>query len=187
MASHLYSSVHHQSFRICYAGSFEMHYNLVQCYRVLHQLFPPSCKKFLWDSRLHSFWLWNENTNKYNLDLITEFSNPVIKYILLSSYFVPMILDALVKCDMRVSIVAQRKWIQLVSMRTLVRSLVSLSGLRMWHCHELWCRLQLWLGFRVAVAVAVASSYSSNWTSSLGTSLLFKRLHNQDGLHSEVS
>ena len=41
----------------------------------------------------------------------------------------------------------------LVSMRMWVQSLASLSGLRIWHCHELWCRLQTWLGSRVAVAV----------------------------------
>lgn len=28
-----------------------------------------------------------------------------------------------------------------------------LSGLRIWHCCELWCSLQTWLGFCVAVAV----------------------------------
>ena len=30
-------------------------------------------------------------------------------------------------------------------MRTWVGSLVSLSELRIRHCHELWCRSQLWL------------------------------------------
>ena len=39
-------------------------------------------------------------------------------------------------------------------MRTWVQSLASLSGLRIWRCHELWCRLQTWLGSCVAVAVA---------------------------------
>ena len=29
----------------------------------------------------------------------------------------------------------------------------SVSGLRIQHCGELWCRLQMWLGSRVAVAV----------------------------------
>ena len=42
---------------------------------------------------------------------------------------------------------------QLVSMRTQVRSLASLSGLRIRHSLELQCRLQTWLGSRVAVAV----------------------------------
>ena len=37
--------------------------------------------------------------------------------------------------------VAQWKWIWLVSMRTQVRSLASRSGLRIWCCYELWCRL----------------------------------------------
>ena len=31
-------------------------------------------------------------------------------------------------------------------MKLQVRSLVSLNGLRIWHCHELWCRLQTQLG-----------------------------------------
>ena len=35
-----------------------------------------------------------------------------------------------------------------------VRSLASLSGLRIWHCRELWCRLQTRLGSCMAVAVA---------------------------------
>ena len=45
-------------------------------------------------------------------------------------------------------------------------TLVSLSGLRIRHYHELWCMLQMWLGFGVAVVVAVAqaSSYSSGST-----------------------
>ena len=38
----------------------------------------------------------------------------------------------------------------------------SLSGLRIWRCHELWCRLQMWLGSCAAVAVAQASGYSSD-------------------------
>jgi len=40
--------------------------------------------------------------------------------------------------------VAQRKRIQLGTMRLQVRSLASLSGLRIWRCHELWCSSQLW-------------------------------------------
>ena len=43
-----------------------------------------------------------------------------------------------------------------------VRSLALLSGLSVRHCSELWCRLQTQLGSRVAVAVAVAGSYSSD-------------------------
>ena len=38
----------------------------------------------------------------------------------------------------------------------------SLSGLRIWHCRELCCRLQTWLGSHVAVAVAWAGSCGSN-------------------------
>ena len=38
-------------------------------------------------------------------------------------------------------------------MRTQVRSLALLSGLRIRCCHELWRRLQTWLGSQVTVAV----------------------------------
>ena len=34
-----------------------------------------------------------------------------------------------------------------------VPSLAFLSGLRIWHCLELWCSLQMQFGSRVAVAV----------------------------------
>ena len=60
---------------------------------------------------------------------------------------------------------------QLVSMRMQVQSLVSLSMLRIWHCHELCCRLQIWLRSCVAVAVTQAGCSSSNLTPSLGTSI----------------
>ena len=66
---------------------------------------------------------------------------------------------------------AQWKRIRLESMRMKVQSLASLSGLRIWHCHELWCRLQMWLGSCVAVAVVLACSCSSDSTPSLGTSI----------------
>ena len=55
------------------------------------------------------------------------------------------------------------------SMRTQFQSLALLSGLRIWCCRELWCRLQTRL--RYCIAVAVASSFSSNSTTSLGTSI----------------
>ena len=49
------------------------------------------------------------------------------------------------------------------TVRTRVRSLAYLSGLRIWCCHELWCRLQMQLGS------GVGPSYSSDLTPSLGT------------------
>ena len=52
-----------------------------------------------------------------------------------------------------VPIVAQQKWIKLASMRLRVRSLTLLSGLKIWRCCELWCRSQMWLGSRIAMAV----------------------------------
>ena len=53
---------------------------------------------------------------------------------------------------MGVPIVAQQKQIWLAPMRTQIQSLTSLSGLRIQHCHEQWCRSQTQLGFGVAVA-----------------------------------
>ena len=41
----------------------------------------------------------------------------------------------------------------LIAMRIQVRPLASISGLRIQHCLELWCRSQTW--FRSFIAVAV--------------------------------
>ena len=54
-------------------------------------------------------------------------------------------------------------------MRTQIQSLALLSGLRICCYCELWCRRKMWL--ESPIAVAVASSYSSYWTPSLGTSM----------------
>ena len=56
-------------------------------------------------------------------------------------------------------------------MRLQVPSLALLSGLRIQHCRELWCRLQTWLRSRVAVGLVQASGYSSDWTPGRGTSI----------------
>ena len=66
---------------------------------------------------------------------------------------------------------AQWKQMQLVSTRMWVRSLTLFSASEIHHCRELWCRSQMWLGSRVAVAVALAGSCSSNLTPSLKTSI----------------
>ena len=68
--------------------------------------------------------------------------------------------------------VAQWKRTQLISMRMQVGSLASLIVSRIQHCHELWCRSQTWL--RSGVAVAVASSCSSDLTPSVGKSICRK-------------
>ena len=54
--------------------------------------------------------------------------------------------------DTGVPIVVQQKRIQLVSMRMQVRSLASLSGLRIQRCCELWGRSQMLPGSLVAMA-----------------------------------
>ena len=52
-----------------------------------------------------------------------------------------------------VPVVTHRKQIQLGTMRLSVRSLASLSGLRIWRCRGLWCRSQTQLGSCIVVAV----------------------------------
>ena len=47
-------------------------------------------------------------------------------------------------------------------MKTKVRSLAAIGGLRICHCHELWCRSKTRLRSHVAVAVVEASSCSSD-------------------------
>ena len=46
-----------------------------------------------------------------------------------------------------------------------------ISGSRIWHCRELWCRSKTWHRSRVALALAEASGHSSNSTPSLGISI----------------
>ena len=67
------------------------------------------------------------------------------------------ITDGLIKEKaQRVPIVVQWKQIWLESVRMWVQSLSSLSGLGIWHCRELWCRLQTWLRSSVQWPAAVA-------------------------------
>ena len=66
---------------------------------------------------------------------------------------------------------------QLVKNLTSIHEVVGLipgpaqCGLRIWHCHELWCWSGMWLRSGVAVAVVKAGSCSSSLTPSLGTSI----------------
>ena len=55
--------------------------------------------------------------------------------------------------------------------RSWVQSLASFSGLRIPHCHELWCRSQTWLRSFVAVAVACVGNCSSDSTPGLVPSI----------------
>ena len=57
------------------------------------------------------------------------------------------------KEDSGVPVVAQQKRTQLGTIKLRVWFLALLSGLSIWHCGELWCRWQTWLGSGVAVAV----------------------------------
>ena len=72
--------------------------------------------------------------------------------------------DGLKNTIVVVPIVAQWKQIQLETMRLWVRSLATLSGLRIWHCCELWCRSRhgsdpalLWLWCRLAAVAPIRS------------------------------
>ena len=72
---------------------------------------------------------------------------------------------------LRVPIVAQQKWIRLVSMRMWVQFLALLSGSGIRHCRELWGRSQTWLKSCLAAAVVQARSCSSDSAPSLGISI----------------
>ena len=82
-----------------------------------------------------------------------------------------------------VPVAMQRKQIRLGTMRLRVRSLASLSGLRIQHSCELWYRLQMQLRSCVAVAVVWASSYSSDLTPSLGNSKTNNTSWQAESLH----
>ena len=56
-------------------------------------------------------------------------------------------------------------------LRMWIPFLTLLGGLRLGHCYELWCRLQMQIRSHVAVAVAEAGRCSSNLIPSLGTSI----------------
>ena len=75
------------------------------------------------------------------------------------------------KMSSRHDAVVNESYQELETMRLRVRSQALLSGLRIWHCHELWCWLQMQLGSRIAVALAQTGGYSSDLTPSLGTSI----------------
>ena len=76
---------------------------------------------------------------------------------------------------------AKQKWIQLGTMRLQVRSLASLSGLRIWRCHELWCRcssdpMLLWLWCRPA-AEALIGPLAWELPYAAGTALKSRYIH----------
>ena len=56
--------------------------------------------------------------------------------------------------NFRVAVTAQWRRIWLGTMKLQVWSLAFLSGLRIQHCHKLWCRSKMWLGSGIAVALA---------------------------------
>ena len=85
-----------------------------------------------------------------------------------------------------VGVMVQCKWIRLISMRMCVWFLPRLSGLKIWHCRELRCRLQMQLRSGVAVAVAKAGSCSSNSTSSLGIFICYGATLKIKNAHLEV-
>ena len=52
---------------------------------------------------------------------------------------------------------------QPVSRKMWVWSLASLSGLRIWRCHKLWCRLQMWLRSHITVALVRLAAAAPIW------------------------
>ena len=109
---------------------------------VKHREFYPIFGDHLWGKNLR------ENRRVYMYNCITLLYRRNYRNLVNQLYF-----KTTSKKNLRVAAVVQRKWIWLGTMRLWVRSLALLSRLRIWHCHELWCSLQMWLGCGVAVAV----------------------------------
>ena len=65
----------------------------------------------------------------------------------------PVLINMAKKLLPGVPVVAPWLTIRLGTMRLQIPSLASLSGLRIQHCPELWCRSQMWLRSCIAVAV----------------------------------
>ena len=64
---------------------------------------------------------------------------------------------------------------QLTNLTSIHEGTDSIPGLARWFkdpaLRELWCRLPVWLGSHVAVALVYVGGYNSNRTPSLGTSM----------------
>ena len=84
-----------------------------------------------------------------------------------------------------VPIVTQWKWIRLVSMRTWIQSLASLSGLRFQHCRELWCRSQMQLGSGGRPA-ATALIRPLAWEPPYATGVALKKKHTHTHTHTKT-
>ena len=96
------------------------------------------------------------NTGTPNLCLIAPEMPPILLHCSGNSK------NTILKNCSGVPVVAQQKRIRLGSMRMLIRSLVSLSGLRIQCCRELWCRQRrgsdlawLWLWCRPAATALI--------------------------------
>ena len=63
----------------------------------------------------------------------------------------------------------------LLSMRTWVQSLASLSGLSIHRCHELWCRSRMQLGSYIAMAMMQATATAGCSYSSVSTGAGLRR------------
>ena len=102
---------------------------------------------------IFEFSFFKKSNHKPWLDALKSLKNPKEPSIGIRTLWVSMLIIKIKNNSLGVPIMVQQKWIWLGTMRVRVRSLASLSGLRIWHCHELWCRLQTRLGSDVAVAV----------------------------------
>ena len=76
----------------------------------------------------------------------------------LQSFSEHVVLFDIQKIEGGAPVLAQRKQFWLAFTRTQVQSLASISGLKIPHCCELWCSLQIWLGSLVAVAKLAAAA-----------------------------
>ena len=81
-----------------------------------------------------------------------------------------------------VPVLEQQTRIWLGTMRLRVQTVASLSGLRIWHCHELWYRLQTLLGSWCRPA-AVALIWPLAWEPPYAVDAVLKGEKNVGGCH----
>ena len=138
------------------------------------------------DLGLFPLWTWDFFTRKNNMTTLRDDPQRMEQSFFIYRYFLTQNLTwadvwnllntLLMSQELGVPVMAQWKWISLVSMRMQVRSLVSLSGLRVQCYHELWYRSPalawLWLCYR---PVAIAPIWPLAWEPPYAVDAALKR------------
>ena len=118
----------------------------IACYNGKHSQYIEKWDKFNYSYKGSRPWFLLKSTTTL-LPLITN----IYIHLLCTTIFQSTL--HVLKLTYGVPVMVQQKRIQLETMSLRVRSLVSLSELRIWRCHELWCRPQARIGSGIFVAL----------------------------------